>query len=49
MWSYALAILPAGYLVGLVGINKVMLISMITWSLACVLVDLLVSLYSILI
>ncbi|APC92061.1 MULTISPECIES: MFS transporter [Francisella] len=49
MWPYALASLPAGYLIDRLGINKVMLISMIAWSLACVLGGLVVGFYSILI
>ena len=49
MWPYALASLPARYLVDWVVINKVMLISMITWSLTCVLGGLVVGFYSILI
>ncbi|WP_212789374.1 MFS transporter [Francisella halioticida] len=48
MWPYAIASLPAGYLVDRLGINKVMLISMITWSAACVLGGLVVGFYSIL-
>lgn len=48
MWPYALASLPAGYLVDRLGMNKVMLISMVTWSMACVLGGLVIGFYSIL-
>lgn len=37
MWPYAIASLPAGYMVDRLGVNKVMLISMIAWSVACIL------------
>ncbi|QIW09583.1 MFS transporter [Francisella sp. LA112445] len=48
MWPYALASLPAGYLVDRLGINKVMLTSMIAWSVACLLGGLVIGFYSIL-
>lgn len=37
MWPYAIASLPAGYMVDRLGVNKVMLVSMIAWSVACIL------------
>ncbi|MBK2092381.1 MFS transporter [Francisella philomiragia] len=48
MWPYAIASLPAGYMVDRLGVNKVMLISMIAWSVACVLGGLVIGFYSIL-
>lgn len=48
MWPYALASLPAGYLVDKLGSNKIMLVSMIGWSVACVLGGMVVGFYSIL-
>ncbi|AJI53152.1 MFS transporter [Francisella philomiragia] len=48
MWLYAIASLPAGYMVDRLGVNKVMLISMIAWSVACVLGGLVIGFYSIL-
>jgi sugar phosphate permease len=48
MWSYALASLPAGYLVDRFGVNKVLIASMITWSIICILGGLVVGFYSIL-
>lgn len=48
MWSYAIASLPAGYMVDRLGVNKVMLISMIAWSVACILGGFVIGFYSIL-
>ena len=48
MWPYAIASLPAGYMVDRLGVNKVMLVSMIAWSVACVLGGLVIGFYSIL-
>ncbi|WP_395167456.1 MFS transporter [Francisella salimarina] len=48
MWPYAIASLPAGYMVDRLGVNKVMLISMVAWSVACVLGGLVIGFYSIL-
>ncbi|MBK2259265.1 MFS transporter [Francisella philomiragia] len=48
MWPYAITSLPAGYMVDRLGVNKVMLISMIVWSVACVLGGLVIGFYSIL-
>lgn len=48
MWPYALASLPAGYLVDKFGSNRIMLISMIGWSLACILGGMVAGFYSIL-
>lgn len=48
MWPYAIASLPAGYMVDRLGVNKVMLVSMVAWSIACVLGGLVIGFYSIL-
>ncbi|QWU99725.1 MFS transporter [Francisella salimarina] len=48
MWPYAIASLPAGYMVDRLGVNKVMLVSMIAWSVACILGGLVIGFYSIL-
>ncbi|MEY8768062.1 MFS transporter [Francisella philomiragia] len=48
MWPYAIASLPAGYMVDRLGVNKVMLVSMVAWSVACVLGGLVIGFYSIL-
>ncbi|MEY8702093.1 MFS transporter, partial [Francisella philomiragia] len=44
----AIASLPAGYMVDRLGVNKVMLVSMVAWSIACVLGGLVIGFYSIL-
>ncbi|GAB4222064.1 MAG: MFS transporter [Francisella sp.] len=48
MWPYAIASLPAGYMVDRLGVNKVMLICLIGWSIACILGGLVIGFYSIL-
>jgi MFS family permease len=48
MWPYALASLPAGYIIDRFGINKIMIGSMLAWSMACVLGGLVIGFYSIL-
>lgn len=48
IWPYAIASLPARYMVDRLGVNKVTLISMVAWSVACVLGGLVIGFYSIL-
>ncbi len=48
MWPYALASLPAGYIIDRFGINKIMIGSMLAWSMACVLGGFVIGFYSIL-
>ncbi|MFC4892558.1 MFS transporter [Pseudofrancisella aestuarii] len=48
MWPYAIISLPAGYLVDRYNVHKIMIISMILWSFACILGGLTIGFYSIL-
>ena len=48
MWPYAIASLPSGYIVDKFGINKIMVVSLISWSVASVFGGLVIGFYSIL-
>ena len=48
MWPYAIASLPAGYLVDRLGSDKIMIISLLGWSLSCILGGVIVGFYSML-
>ena len=48
MWPYAIASLPSGYIVDKFGINKIMVVSLIGWSVASVFGGLVIGFYSIL-
>ena len=48
MWPYALASLPAGYLVDKYNVHKIMFISIVIWSSACILSGFAVGFYSLL-
>ncbi len=48
MWPYAIASLPSGYIIDKFGVSKIMIISLLGWSIACIFGGIVIGFYSIL-